>query len=227
MLEIGNATQNAAVAYALVGAIQSLILGVTAGCLLGRFSIRRVLTAGSLASFWELPSALRVPMGSLHFILAEWERRISPFRCSFTWESGRPWGQRRALLSELGREVETCSSVPWSEESSATGLERYCSTYLAYSYRWHIPKGHFPKRPARDWRQTSLYVYAWRSGSWLSRIRRVAPRPTRLDVDAFLHEPANDRQRTKQGRLPRGCSWRPILVRSECKPEIHDLKRAP
>jgi MFS family permease len=45
-LVIGNATQNSAVAYALVGATLSLILGVTAGCLLGRFSIRRVLTAG-------------------------------------------------------------------------------------------------------------------------------------------------------------------------------------
>jgi MFS family permease len=45
-LEIGRATQNAAVAYALLGAILSLILGVTAGCLLGRFSIPRVLAAG-------------------------------------------------------------------------------------------------------------------------------------------------------------------------------------
>jgi hypothetical protein len=45
-LVIGNATQNSAVAYALVGATLSLILGVTAGCLLGRFSIRRILTAG-------------------------------------------------------------------------------------------------------------------------------------------------------------------------------------
>jgi MFS family permease len=45
-LEIGRATQNAAVAYALVGAILSLILGVTAGCFLGRFSISRVLVAG-------------------------------------------------------------------------------------------------------------------------------------------------------------------------------------
>jgi hypothetical protein len=45
-LEIGRATQNAAVAYALVGAILSLILGVTAGSFLGRFSIPRVLAAG-------------------------------------------------------------------------------------------------------------------------------------------------------------------------------------
>ena len=45
-LEIGHATQNAAVAYALLGAILSLILGVTAGCFLGRFSIPRVLAAG-------------------------------------------------------------------------------------------------------------------------------------------------------------------------------------
>jgi MFS family permease len=45
-LEIGKAAQNAAVAYALVGAIQSFILGVTAAALLGRFSVRRGLTAG-------------------------------------------------------------------------------------------------------------------------------------------------------------------------------------
>ncbi len=45
-LEIGRATQNAAVAYALLGAVLSLILGVTAGCVLGRFSIPRVLAAG-------------------------------------------------------------------------------------------------------------------------------------------------------------------------------------
>jgi MFS family permease len=45
-LNIGLATQNAAVAYALVGAILSLILGVTAGCFQGRFSIPRVLAAG-------------------------------------------------------------------------------------------------------------------------------------------------------------------------------------
>ena len=45
-LEIGRATQNAAVAYALTGAILSLILGVTAGCFPRRFSIRRVLAAG-------------------------------------------------------------------------------------------------------------------------------------------------------------------------------------
>ena len=45
-LEIGRATQNAAVAYALLGAVLSLILGVTAACFLGRFSIPRVLAAG-------------------------------------------------------------------------------------------------------------------------------------------------------------------------------------
>ena len=45
-LEIGNATRNAAVAYALVGAVQSFILGLTAGSLIGRFSVRRGLTAG-------------------------------------------------------------------------------------------------------------------------------------------------------------------------------------
>jgi len=46
ILEIGRAAQNSAVAYALLGAILSLILGVTAGCVLGRFSIPRVLAAG-------------------------------------------------------------------------------------------------------------------------------------------------------------------------------------
>ena len=45
-LEVGRAAQNAAVAYALLGAILSLILGVTAGCFLGRFSTPRVLAAG-------------------------------------------------------------------------------------------------------------------------------------------------------------------------------------
>jgi hypothetical protein len=44
-LVIGNATQNAAVAYALLGAILSLSLAITAGCL-GRFSLTRLLTAG-------------------------------------------------------------------------------------------------------------------------------------------------------------------------------------
>ncbi len=43
---IGNAAQNAAVAYGLVGAVQSFILGLTAGSFLGRFSVRRGLTAG-------------------------------------------------------------------------------------------------------------------------------------------------------------------------------------
>jgi MFS family permease len=45
-LEIGRVIQNAAVAYALVGAILALVLGVTAGCFPGRFSITRVLAAG-------------------------------------------------------------------------------------------------------------------------------------------------------------------------------------
>jgi hypothetical protein len=45
-LDIGRATQNAAVAYALLGASLSLILGVTAGCFLGRFSVPRVLAVG-------------------------------------------------------------------------------------------------------------------------------------------------------------------------------------
>jgi hypothetical protein len=45
-LEIGNAIQNAAVAYALLGAILSLNLAVTAGCLLRRFSIARIMPAG-------------------------------------------------------------------------------------------------------------------------------------------------------------------------------------
>ena len=45
-LVIGNAAQNAAVAYALLGAILSLSLAITAGCLLQRFSLTRILTAG-------------------------------------------------------------------------------------------------------------------------------------------------------------------------------------
>jgi MFS family permease len=45
-LVIGNAAQNAAVSYALLGAILSLSLALTAGCLLQRFSIARALTAG-------------------------------------------------------------------------------------------------------------------------------------------------------------------------------------
>ena len=45
-LNIGRAGQNAAVAYALLGAVLSLIFGVTAGCFPGRFSIPRVLAAG-------------------------------------------------------------------------------------------------------------------------------------------------------------------------------------
>ena len=45
-LEIGNAAQNAAVAYASLGAILSLCLAITAGCLLPRFSLTRIMTAG-------------------------------------------------------------------------------------------------------------------------------------------------------------------------------------
>jgi hypothetical protein len=45
-LVIGNAAQNAAVAYALLGAILSLSLAITAGCLLQRFSLTRISTAG-------------------------------------------------------------------------------------------------------------------------------------------------------------------------------------
>ena len=45
-LSIETAARNAAVAYGLLGAVLSLSLGVTAGCLLGRFSIPRALTAG-------------------------------------------------------------------------------------------------------------------------------------------------------------------------------------
>jgi hypothetical protein len=45
-LSIGSVTQNAAVAYGLLGAILSLSLGVTAGCLLERHSIPRALLAG-------------------------------------------------------------------------------------------------------------------------------------------------------------------------------------
>jgi len=45
-LVIGNAAQNAAVAYGLLGAILSLSLAVIAGCLLQRFSLTRISTAG-------------------------------------------------------------------------------------------------------------------------------------------------------------------------------------
>ena len=44
-LVIGNAAQNAAVAYALLGAILSLCLAITAGCLSQRFSLIRISTA--------------------------------------------------------------------------------------------------------------------------------------------------------------------------------------
>ena len=45
-LVIRNAAQNAAVAYGLLGAILSLSLAITSGCLLPRFSLTRILTAG-------------------------------------------------------------------------------------------------------------------------------------------------------------------------------------
>jgi hypothetical protein len=45
-LVIGNAAQNAAVAYALLGAILSLGLAITAGCSMRRLSLTRMLTAG-------------------------------------------------------------------------------------------------------------------------------------------------------------------------------------
>jgi hypothetical protein len=45
-LVIKNAAQNAAVAYALLGAILSLSLAITAGCFLPRFSFSRILSAG-------------------------------------------------------------------------------------------------------------------------------------------------------------------------------------
>jgi hypothetical protein len=43
---IGNAARNAAVAYGLLGGILSLSLAATAGCLLSRFSLTRISTAG-------------------------------------------------------------------------------------------------------------------------------------------------------------------------------------
>ncbi len=45
VLVIGNAARNAAVAYGLLGGILSLSLAATAGCLLARFSLTRILTA--------------------------------------------------------------------------------------------------------------------------------------------------------------------------------------
>jgi MFS family permease len=46
VLVIGNAARNAAVAYGLLGGILSLSLAATAGCLLPRSSLTRLLTAG-------------------------------------------------------------------------------------------------------------------------------------------------------------------------------------
>jgi MFS family permease len=46
VLVIGNAARNAAVAYGLLGGILSLSLAATAGCLLPRFSLTRISTAG-------------------------------------------------------------------------------------------------------------------------------------------------------------------------------------
>jgi hypothetical protein len=46
VLVIGNAARNAAVAYGLLGAILSLSLAATAGCLFQRFSLSRIWTAG-------------------------------------------------------------------------------------------------------------------------------------------------------------------------------------
>jgi hypothetical protein len=46
VLVIGNAARNAAVAYGLLGGILSLGLAATAACLLPRFSLTRILTAG-------------------------------------------------------------------------------------------------------------------------------------------------------------------------------------
>jgi MFS family permease len=49
-LDVGRATRNAATAYALVGGILSLILGVIAGCFLGPLSNPRVFAAGIVGS---------------------------------------------------------------------------------------------------------------------------------------------------------------------------------
>ena len=46
-LVIGNAAQNAAVAYGSLGAILALSLAITAGCLLSQFSLTRILIAGA------------------------------------------------------------------------------------------------------------------------------------------------------------------------------------
>jgi hypothetical protein len=46
VLVIRNAARNAAVAYGLLGGILSLSLAATAGCLLPRFSLTRIVTAG-------------------------------------------------------------------------------------------------------------------------------------------------------------------------------------
>jgi MFS family permease len=64
VLVIGNAARNAAVAYGLLGGVLSLSLAATAGCLLPRFSLTRILTAGlagiALGAFFGAASSYAV-----------------------------------------------------------------------------------------------------------------------------------------------------------------------
>jgi hypothetical protein len=80
-LVIGNATQNAVVAYAFLGSMQALILGVIAVGLEGRFSTRRVLTAGFAgivlgASFGAASSYGLTPLYFRHLETADVTRSL-------------------------------------------------------------------------------------------------------------------------------------------------------
>jgi MFS family permease len=64
VLVIGNAARNAAVAYGLLGGVLSLSLAATAGCLLPRFSLTRIFTAGlagiALGAFFGAASSYAI-----------------------------------------------------------------------------------------------------------------------------------------------------------------------
>ena len=167
-IEVGRATQNAAVAYGLVGAILSLILGVTGGRFLGRFSIPRVLAAGvaaialgasfGAASSYGLHSYLFSPNGnggchapfSLLIHLGIWTSVGAALSAALF---GVGSGQSRRLLI-------LSSSLVGGIAAAGCSVNDCSLTYLASSCRWPIPNGHFRKRPARDWRRTSSCVYA-------------------------------------------------------------------
>ena len=186
-LVIGNVTQNAAVAYALVGATLSLILGVTGGCLLGRFSMRRVLTAGFAgivlgASFGAASSYGLTPLYFNRLETADVTRTILIHLGIWTAVGSRigyRFWHRRWKSKPVSGVIHRRNylALPW---------QPCCSMSVEFSSRSPIRKRHFPKRPVRDWRRTSFCVYAWRPGSWLSHPRNLASHPTRLDADAWL-----------------------------------------